>query len=793
MTLALSHFNSSEGITNCISNKMSAFAKSGGFNHLFATAHKRQFCYESLAVADGSQIRSDGGTSIAASSRFFAYPAKTGGGSTVAVLPLDSYGRRHVPVQATTYQQPLYKMHVNKVHCVSFSPHDQEKTNLASGSSGGDVHIYQVPEEGLIEDYTGSSDQSTTTAINTASAVHGLVWHPSAANIIAVRHPKSIEVLDLIKQEAVWNDGNKHLQDVHSCAWSWDGKQAVTTSKDTIIRLFDSRTGEISNSVQGHGSWRPSISCWAGRESFFYTTGVGKDRSREIKLWDIRSLKDGAIASHRIDSGSSVLIPQVDTDTGLLYVTSRGDTGFRILEMTSSNKIKELTNCRLSGDPVLDFCLLPKSSLDVKGCEMARVLRLTQNSVDPVRVELPRKDKSKIDTSIYIDTISRVATMDSAAFCAATTGTDITAPTLISVEKAVASVSKGGKVKKMTETNTAKSTTAGTTAGTTAATGTTGDASASTKGETKSGTTNAEDQAAERRRKKVTTAFGGQSKYKYIQTIDNGRNVDKTWYNLKIDTSDTNSMLIAATSNHFAVPWQSGGGGPIYIGQVSKPGKALSGNSVKTLSGHKDRVNVLAFNPHDSLVLASGSDDADIKLWRIEQENVGGECINTLSSHIRSIRALLWNPNCNNVLASSSSDDTVKLWDATSSNGAAVTIEVGEAPLSMCYNYKGDGLAIAGRKKVIFVDPRKGGESHTTINDTHAGSKGQRIVWLRDPNYLFTVGTTKQAAREFKIWDIRNSTKALCAITIDRGAGMLNPFYDEDTNVMYVKSDAGAM
>jgi hypothetical protein len=234
---------------------------------------------------------------------------------------------------------------------------------------------------------------------------------------------------------------------------------------------------------------------------------------------------------------------------------------------------------------------------------------------------------------------------------------------------------------------------------------------------------------------------------------------------------------------------QGGGGGPMYVGELSKPGKSASGNNVKTLKGHKERVNALAFNPHDDNILASGSDDADIRLWRLESGGVGGECVNTLGGHIRSIRALLWNPNCNNVLASSSSDNTVRLWDASSSGDAKVTIDVGEAPLSMCYNYKGDGLAVAGRKHVVFVDPRTGGDPHTTIKDTHQGSKGQRIVWLRDQNYLFTVGSTKAAAREFKIWDVRNpGGKALSAITIDRGAGMLNPFYDEDTNLIYLAS-----
>ena len=201
---------------------------------------------------------------------------------------------------------------------------------------------------------------------------------------------------------------------------------------------------------------------------------------------------------------------------------------------------------------MLDVCLLPKSSLDVVGCEMARLLRLTQGSIDPVRVELPRKDKSKIDTEIYMDTDARVASMDVASFLAAATGDDVSAPTLVSVVDAVTSLNQGSskKKKKMTES---------TTSSTTSSTSTEQERATSTpQGETKGVTTTEEDQAADRRRQKATSAFGGQSKYKYIRCDAPGeRNVDKTWYNLKMDTSDTNSMLIAASKEHFVVPWQS--------------------------------------------------------------------------------------------------------------------------------------------------------------------------------------------------------------------------------------------
>ena len=119
-----------------------------------------------------------------------------------------------------------------------------------------------------------------------------------------------------------------------------------------------------------------------------------------------------------------------------VYLTSRGDTGLRIWHVNPSGSkttaLKEINNSRLAGNPVLDFCLLPKPALDAVGCEMARLLRLTQNSIDPVRVEIPRKDKSRLDEGLFVDTVERgeAAPLSSADFVA---GADIPAPPVVSV------------------------------------------------------------------------------------------------------------------------------------------------------------------------------------------------------------------------------------------------------------------------------------------------------------------------------------------------------------------------
>ena len=79
--------------------------------------------------------------------------------------------------------------------------------------------------------------------------------------------------------------------------------------------------------------------------------------TREIAAWDLRNLKAGPTAKKRIDSGNSVLMPRSDPDTGLIYLTSRGDSSLRIWE--HAPKLRVISNVRLGGNPARDVCLVP--------------------------------------------------------------------------------------------------------------------------------------------------------------------------------------------------------------------------------------------------------------------------------------------------------------------------------------------------------------------------------------------------------------------------------------------------
>lgn len=87
------------------------------------------------------------------------------------------------------------------------------------------------------------------------------------------------------------------------------------------------------------------------------------------------------------------------------------------------------------------------------------------------------------------------------------------------------------------------------------------------------------------------------------------------------------------------------------------------------IKAHRKDVNVCDWNKVAAHLIATGSDDASVKVWdlRMVSEGAEEEVLN-FSWHTEPITSLRFQPNDESVLAVSSEDNRLSLWDMSMEN-----------------------------------------------------------------------------------------------------------------------------
>jgi len=285
------------------------------------------------------------------------------------------------------------------------------------------------------------------------------------------------------------------------------------------------------------------------------------------------------------------------------------------------------------------------------------------------------------------------------------------------------------------------------------------------------------------------------SKYRHIYS-DNPK-PEHCWTGFRLCTSTGEQQYIKASAKYFSIAL-SGGGGPVAVCRLDRPGRFERGKS-QILSGHTGSVLDTEWNPFDDSILATASEDTTIKLWGIPEDweptdekgnSKSGEDLKEslidIEGHRKRVTLLRFNPTVNNLLASASADLSVKVWDVEKAEEVNSFNEMGDLTQDIVWDFRGENFATSCKDKTIrFMDGRTGTVT-SSIVQAHESFKTVKCTYLGESGKFMTVGSTQQASREVKVWDLANTSKPVKVEKIDNAAGAFIPLFDSDTNVLYL-------
>lgn len=259
---------------------------------------------------------------------------------------------------------------------------------------------------------------------------------------------------------------------------------------------------------------------------------------------------------------------------------------------------------------------------------------------------------------------------------------------------------------------------------------------------------------------------------------------EQCYSNFRLASTTGDHNYIKGNSKYMAFTIASGGG-KLAVHSHEKTGRF--GASIPVLDGHKGPILDFDFNPFHDQLIATGGDDAYIKVWGIPVgglESTISEPLVDLQEHLKKITIVQFHPSAEHVLATGSADNTSKVWDVEKGMSKCTT-DHGALLQDICWAYDGSVMYTSAKDKLMrAIDPRTG--EVTGSVEAHNGSKTSKLTYVAKQNQVISVGFTRQSKRQFKIWDPKKLDTPVCTADLDQAAGVVMPFYDEDSKILFL-------
>lgn len=252
---------------------------------------------------------------------------------------------------------------------------------------------------------------------------------------------------------------------------------------------------------------------------------------------------------------------------------------------------------------------------------------------------------------------------------------------------------------------------------------------------------------------------------------------------LNLGSYRSQGNFIAASASFMAFNWDIQGANLAVLpldakGRQNRQKMALLRASAETITDFK-------FSPFDDGLLATGSQDAEVKLWRIkDHENLPQSAELSLPRSPRRVETVDFHPAADHILASTSAEE-LQIWDIQMGSSLYKFEDHGDQVQSVSWHYdRGHLIATQCKDKTLrILDPRM--RKVATACGSHHGLKDSRVVWVQNDR-LLTTGFSQSRLREINIRDLRNLNEPEKNLTLDMSSGILVPLFDPDTNMCFL-------
>ncbi|XP_071034431.1 coronin-2B [Parasteatoda tepidariorum] len=272
-------------------------------------------------------------------------------------------------------------------------------------------------------------------------------------------------------------------------------------------------------------------------------------------------------------------------------------------------------------------------------------------------------------------------------------------------------------------------------------------------------------------------SFRGIRSSKFKHVYGSAGKKDKCFDGIKITKNAHDSSFCAVNPKFIAIATETAGGGSFLVIPLEMTGRidATAGR----VTGHHGPILDLQWNPFNDNIIASSSDDCTVKIWYIPDDGLKKSNMNKpimdLTGHKRRVGYIVWHPTAENILFSVGFDYSILVWNIGENTLVNSICCHPDTIYSLSFNREGSLIATTCKdKKLRVIDARSG-----------AVIKVMFFTFVKYFVYEHQISMPVEIKNMLFFFQ-HNLDTPLRIENIDSSSGVLFPFYDHDTKMVYV-------